>query len=230
MSPSAFFCNETQDKCGGCKCCPRMQAKLSRQPGGGLARWPWHSSARGRSPYILPAAPCHHSPPRNHTAGTRQDLRARCRQNTAARAQGSEQCQQGDGRREREPFQGKGGQPTPAICHRGPGGDGGSPEHRRWGEAPLLPEVQKHPGTCKPWGSPHLPPMRPPRQSVEHGGSSSPTHRHSHGREAAATHCSLGGHLRSKEGISASVTPPSSSSPQRTLSPRSSYHATNDPF
>lgn len=89
-----------------------------------LGKVPMHPSCSPLPP--LPPAP-------NHTTGTRQDLCARCRQNAAARAQGSEQCQRGDGRREREPFQGKGGQPTPAICHRGPGGDGGSPEHRRWG-------------------------------------------------------------------------------------------------
>ena len=42
-------------------------------------------------------------------------------------------------------------------------------------------------------------------------------------------HCSLGGHLPSKEGRGASGTPPRSS-PQRTLSSRSSYRATHDSY
>lgn len=72
---------------------------------------------------------------------------------SAARPGGAEPRQQGEGRRERDSFQEKGGQPAPAICNRRPGGDRGSPEHcTGWGRPCRPPEVKLHAGTCNPWG------------------------------------------------------------------------------
>lgn len=54
------------------------------------------------------------------------------------------------GRRKREPFQEKGGQLAPAMCHGG-----------RELREPCRPGVALHAGTCKPWPLPQLSPWSP---------------------------------------------------------------------
>lgn len=115
------------------------------------------------------------------------------------------------GRRKREPFQEKGGQPAPAICH-------GGPELRE----PCRQEVALHAGTCKPWRLPHLPPMNP----AEPWGSSSHL-------LLTVKYIQMEPHIAVSEDIQSKedreyLQHPTSSSAERTPASKPSYQATNN--
>lgn len=110
----------------------------------GGARWPWHPSAWGRSLCILPEKPC--------CASTHPNSAGKIYMTTAERtpppapaqsshSQGSENSAMPvrRGRKKKEPFQEKGGQPAQPSAIEDPRAEGA-----------LQGEVALHAGTCNP--------------------------------------------------------------------------------
>lgn len=122
------------------------------------------------------------------------------------------------GRRKREPFQEKGGQPAPALCH-------GGPELRE----PCRQGVALHAGTCKPWRLPHLPPQEPCRalgQQLPLAANSQVYTDAAMGKRPQPC-IAVSENIQSKEGREC-LQHPTSSSAQRTPATKSSYRATNN--
>lgn len=171
-----------------------------------MARWPWYSSAWGRSLCILPVVPCHSSTitcraQAGFTCPMQAELLVLLHHSPLQPRLGKHREEKAG--QKREHFQKKGGQPAPAICHRALGGDKDSPEHCRRGRPCCHhPEVQQHTCTSNPCRLPHLPPQRPPRHRDSRAEQQLPLAVNSHSCTGAATGDRPQPHVAVSENIS----------------------------